>query len=196
LLEDLFSFCYRNKQNEIITSKPDFYDVIIKNHWMIFNNKNRSIPDQGWKIHLSSSYDKSLEFLSTVSGILFDLNLSWKIPYDANLLKGILLGYVNIELVGKFITIYNENEKQLNDSLRTLDKVIGTIEGAPPVVTDQKYNNNSCIFFRYGAFKNKFFIDQNGIKQPAIMDNNGQLVVDRRIPNEYKPEWIKDPIEF
>ncbi|MGE1164482.1 hypothetical protein ACQJ0Y_14535 [Peribacillus simplex] len=195
LEDNQFSLIYDIKKKELISKIPDFYEVIFKKHWVVFNNTQVPIPDQGWKIHLSYNVYESIEFLTNVSDVLFKLNLSWKIPKQAALLKGILLGYINDTLTGKFITIYPEDEEKFIISLSILDETIKNISQVPPVITDKKYKNSNCIFYRYGAFKNKVIYDEYGNKQSAIIDDRGKLVIDYRKPNFYKPPWINNPLE-
>ncbi|MER2129284.1 lanthionine synthetase LanC family protein [Solibacillus sp.] len=187
---------YMNKLNSIINTLPQGYNVNKNNHWVFFKSENNLLPNQGWKIHLSTNYWEAATLLDAVKDELFAMKLDWKIPSDASNLEKLLYADGNITSFGKFITIYPtciEEFKRVIEILR-----IKTIDfhDSPRILTDKRYKDSKVVHYRYGAFTSYEFIDEyTGVKNLGIKGPNGVLEKDERVPNKYKPDWVTDPFE-
>ncbi|WP_175616053.1 hypothetical protein [Piscibacillus halophilus] len=57
---------------------PTNYKLTESDHWATFQNKNKQIPEQGWKIHISSNYYDCIYNLREIYPILFNCGVAWK----------------------------------------------------------------------------------------------------------------------
>ena len=64
---------------------------------------------------------------------------------------------------------------------------------SPAVPYDRSLQQNSCIYYRYGAFGSLQIENPDGTRISAIKDKEGKLVPDRREPGEAVPKWVTNP---
>ncbi|HEX8249599.1 MAG TPA: protein kinase, partial [Pyrinomonadaceae bacterium] len=150
--------------------------------------------DQGWKIHISATIHTAKTVLEKVAPLLNDQKVFFKAPKSlmelGKLNSGMFYGYSQI---GKFITVYPRNEEEFVRLAETLHRL--TVGFAAPVIPfDLRYEEDSNVYYRYGAFKNLEIKEADGKLTPAIFDLNGNLVPDIRNNEKGKPEWISNPL--
>jgi hypothetical protein len=161
--------------------------------WRYSHTPNSEGSQQGWKLHISATILNACEVLEKVAPFLNSSDIRFKAPASLQLLSklnsGISFGYSQ---VGKFITVYPQNTDEaiwLADKLHKL--TLGDI--APSVPFDSQYCPNSCVYYRYGAFKYIETETANGVKVPAIRDLSGNLIPDLR--EQAVPAWLEDPFQ-
>jgi Protein kinase domain len=147
-------------------------------------------PEQGWKLHVAATILTANRVLDAVAPLLSNLGVLYKVPDSltelAKLNSGIPYGYCQI---GKFLTVYPRTTREALWLAATLDKKTRNL-AAPNIPFDSRYHPGSCVYYRYGAFKQ---IDVDGIAEGhAIRDPEGKLVPDVRDSPAY-PEWVSDP---
>ena len=96
--------------------------------------------------------------------------------------------------VGKFITIYPEDDAQAVRLAEELDRALVGLPG-PRIPSDRPLHPESLVHYRYGGFRDLAFTDDLGQSVPAIRDPDGNLVADRRPPAFEPPTWASDPFE-
>lgn len=151
-------------------------------------------PDQGWKIHISATIHTARKVLEKIAPLLGKQNILFKAPNSlmelGKINSGIFYGYSQI---GKFITVYPQDEKDFVRLSETLHRL--TLGFAAPVIPfDLRYEENSNVYYRYGAFSKFEIKEADGTLTPAIFDLNGHLVPDIRNNEKGKPEWISNPL--
>jgi serine/threonine protein kinase len=100
---------------------------------------------------------------------------------------GLYYGYTQI---GKLITIYPRSPEESVRLARQLHALIGH-SPAPIIPFDLRFQPDSCVYYRYGAFKRYEIESPNGARTPAIRDPEGNLIPDRR--SLAKPDWVVSP---
>lgn len=164
--------------------------------WLYFKPKGMSLPDQGWKIHLSVIPPQGMDMIKAVSRYLFECKLHWKVLNSFGHLVRCTFGNVPLPQTGKFITIYIENPIHLEEHLFHLHSLTSGFIG-PKIPTDKQFQKDSCVFFRYGAFKEIFFYDPYSFaKKYALYKKDGNLTEDKREPGFYKPSWVDLPFNL
>jgi serine/threonine protein kinase len=102
--------------------------------------------------------------------------------------SGVYYGYSQ---VGKCITVYPRNEKEAVLLARHLCKLTRGMS-APIIPFDLRVSPDSCVYYRYGAFKLVDIINTDGTRTPAIHDPDGNLVPDLRQTETAKPAWVPE----
>lgn len=155
---------------------PSDYHIVKNNLWIGFNH-NKPLPDQGWKIHLSFDASETTYLISRVVTFLFEKKVTFKLARTLNILVDINQGVYGPDMVGKAMTIYPINDIEFIELLNTLNNTWSTTK-APSVLNEPKLSENASVSFRYGDFKNKFFIDLNGELKRSVIDDRGARIQD------------------
>lgn len=151
--------------------------------YYIINSNNQSLPEFGWKIHISSVPLYAIETLQLVISLIKETNLEFKFIQNSELLQKTLHKSWPRENSGKFITIYPHSEEEFLQILNRLNSLKWP-NLFPFILSDRQYKK-SPIFYRYGRIKPK-----HGNK---ILGPNGSTFLDDPKPYFEMPNWIRDP---
>lgn len=166
---------------------------IVKNdsEWVYMLYNPSDLPEQGWKIHLTTEISEASLMLFKVSKYLIEKKISFK--YVSNVKKLIQKNskYAERSSSGKFITIYPQAESDFIELLEKLKELTDEFENGPYILNDQQWKLSN-VFFRYGGFK-KMVTNINGEKVDAIKDPDGKLIEDKRVPYYYLPKFVTEP---
>lgn len=159
--------------------------------WAFWMPPGASLPEQGWKVHISATLTTAEAVLETVSLYCHRHGLPFKHLRDRRILQATLSKDSDRRVSGKFITVYPISSTDLRSHLIRLDAAIGGLP-APYVLTDLRWNQGP-VFVRYGAFVRQF-IYHCGEDVPAIRDlATGVLVPDVRATGFHVPPWVQAP---
>jgi Protein kinase domain/Lanthionine synthetase C-like protein len=150
------------------------------------------VPEQGWKVHVSSSLANAQSVLAVVSSACADMDIPFKH----------LVGHRTFLLAhdkhatrvqsGKFCTLYPPTVECAWEVLRRLEADLSGISG-PFVLTDRRFGASECVSYRYGAFRGGVRVGADGTRIFTIAGADGQEIVDERRPEFYLPPGISDP---
>jgi serine/threonine protein kinase len=150
-------------------------------------------PSQGWKLHLSTLPISAAPLLEAVAEALIQRRVGWKVCLTIQQLIKTLTVPAPLSQIGKFITIYPQNEQQAIGLAALLHEKTRQFIG-PIVPTDHRYAEDSVVYYRYGGFELRSFYDpDSALKIPCIVTPDGRKVYDERIPGRYRPEWATNP---
>lgn len=159
--------------------------------WTVCTEPGITVPDQGWKVHVSASPDNAESLLDIVSPYCAEHLLMFKYINNRDILSRRGSKYGDRTASGKFITIYPPNTESLERTLRDLDELIGGTP-APYILSDLRWGKGP-LFVRYGGFVLKLARAENGALVPAIENPDGELVPDERRPSFRPPAWVTLP---
>ena len=145
---------------------PD--NLIINSNFTYVFSTNKSIPYQGWKIHISATLDNYQKILDSVTTICLTNDTPFKFINSTEKLFFIFSKKTSQTEIGKFITIYPENDQTFLYLLDVLYQEI-KYESGIQILTDQNYKQSEVIFYRYGLMNASV---KNG-QRPCLFDNNG-----------------------
>lgn len=175
------------------------YEIDIPHNWKI--NKNhpwtyiipptKNIPEQGWKIHISSVENISQQVINIVSKIAFEKEVYFKYITTPSAFRKINSKYADRASAGKFIVIYASNLNELESLLEILDSSLSNFPGGY-ILSDVKYKD-SPVYVRYGGFKEKIKIDNSGSEILCIENSQGDYIEDSRGPSLTIPDFVKIP---
>ena len=165
--------------------------------WHYIMNKKQvlQLPKQGWKIHITASLIDAQDLLNSIAIFLIQSNISFKFIPSFEKLKALNSKYANRAESGKFITIYPKSEQEFLGLLDKLKKITDGYQDGPYILNDKQWKKSN-VFFRYGAFKKMTYTDANGKIVNCIMDPDGNLIEDKRVPYYFLPDFVSEPKEI
>lgn len=180
-----------NETKFILPSLPQHWILKSDEHWTYCLLNNISLPNQGWKIHISSTTNSAQDTLEVVSSLLIKKNIIFK--FVANKLELALKNskYGERGSSGKFITIYPLNESEFIFLIVKLHEILKDLPKGPYILSDKRWLDGN-VYFRYGAFL-EMHITEGARKIPAIMNSSGKLIPDVRGVAYVVPDFIEEP---
>ncbi|QGX00619.1 protein kinase [Streptococcus ruminicola] len=158
--------CYENLLNQYcsLSNSED-------NHWA-YNMVREVKLEKGIKIHLSAHVLNAVVIAKMFFNFIETYNLKINFKILANL-KELALQNSSIygySQVGKFITIYPNNDEELIFLLNKLENLYRGIKGVD-IPSDFRYQLSEVVFYRYGEFiKKDDFIDKRDRKFPTDVE--------------------------
>ncbi|MBM0275210.1 class III lanthionine synthetase LanKC [Micromonospora tarensis] len=159
--------------------------------WLIYAPDGGSLPQQGWKIHVSAGLANAERVLDAVWNYCVPRGLSFKFLAGPRTLLMRNSKYAARAASGKFITVYPQDDAELELTCKELDELL-TGEPGPYILSDLRYGTGP-VYVRYGGFAARYCHSADGQVVPAIEDDSGALVPDRREPVFHVPSWITLP---
>jgi tRNA A-37 threonylcarbamoyl transferase component Bud32 len=151
---------------------------------------NLDLPEQGWKIHVSTTPDAAEEASRNLWDYCVRNSLAFKLLRSTGAVIQNNSKYWPRQASGKFCTIYPEPAR-LEEVVVALDGLLSHLPG-PFILSDIRYRSGP-VFVRYGAFLNLTLISDADERVPAIRDPQGRLVPDYRGPICRIPEFVEIP---
>ena len=170
---------------------PSGWSVRSDSTWRYLFPDEVNLPNQGWKIHLSSCPGEAQAMLDIVSGFLIGRKVAFKHLVSHGSLMRLNGKNANRSSSGKFITIYPETVEAFLDLLEILEDLLRDFHG-PYVLSDVKYGE-APVFFRYGGFRYLLKEGQDGISRLVIQRPDGSLLEDQRKPYFVLPDFVSVP---
>jgi tRNA A-37 threonylcarbamoyl transferase component Bud32 len=149
------------------------------------------LPDQGWKIHISSTPGNADQVLDIVWPFCVRNRIAFKYLRSGSAVLATNSKYWNRSGSGKFVTLYPVDDAQFAFLLQSLEPELRSYHG-PYILSDLRYCDGP-LFVRYGAFRPLWLIDEHGAKIPAIRTPDRQLVPDPRGPVFSIPDFAAVP---
>lgn len=180
----IFNFELLKKTGFTITHNED---------WIFCLQEDNFIPNQGWKIHITSDPFDFIDTVKVILPVLLQNHISFKIPSSWHKMLSLTSGASPLINNGKLITLYPSSQD--NQSLENISYELSNVLSNkifPQVFTDIQYKNTN-IFFRYGAFKKFFIFGDRDEKIYALFDSQNKLVADNRLLHESAPSFIETP---
>ena len=194
-INDDCDYYQRPKSNESLEFNVTCLDeswVINKDDsfWTMYFIPEIKMIEQGFKIHISTTYENATTTLNIVSKLLVELKIAFKHVKDKEALYTMYSKHGSRILSGKFITIY-PNEEEFVPLLKKLEDILIDQPKGPYILTDRRWKNSN-IYYRYGGFRS--LKDEKG--RYCIMNPKGELIVDKREPKFYLPDFVELPNEI
>lgn len=152
---------------------------------------NSQMPEQGWKIHISSSLVNCPEVLNITARVCSQQDVTFKFLKSREVALSQYAKYADRAQSGKFITIYPKDDAEF---IKLLGILSGKLKGisSPPILTDINVPGTP-VFFRYGAFIRLMMLDENGHHTPALRNPEGELIPDIRSTQFEMPDFVTPP---
>jgi len=116
----------------------------------------------------------------------------FKVAASAEHLAALNEGAGGLSQVGKFITVYPNDDRQAVRLAPALHEATKGLAG-PRIPSDRPLLPRSLVHYRYGGFGDAHVRSAIGELHPAISAPDGSLVPDRRLAVYGAPSWAVDP---
>lgn len=167
-------------------------DVEPSPNWIRVLSDRASPPTQGWKLHVSAAVFSAEAVLRRALPVLFAENASFKVVDSIRSLGHFNGGECGPSQVGKFITVYPNDEEQALRLAVALDQATRGLRG-PAIGSDRALAPRSLVHYRYGGFDVAYAQFASGAVLPSIRTPDGELVPDLRSTRYHAPPWVTDP---
>lgn len=159
--------------------------------WAVVRPSGVRIPDQGWKIHVSSCVETAEEVLETVISYCLHERVTFKFLRGLPILQVQNSKYAPRGSSGKFCTLYPVDDAELE---RCLDGLGGLLAGyrGPYILSDLRWQDGP-LYLRYGGFAERYCRNEAGERVLALAGADGRLVPDVRGAAFAVPAWAPVP---
>ncbi|GLZ33881.1 serine/threonine protein kinase [Lentzea sp. NBRC 105346] len=176
--------------SHVLPDLPDNWTQVDRNVWRHQHPNGVTLPNQGWKMHVSAGLDNAERVLKATYAYCVERRIPFKYLRTLSIVLARNSKYAPREGSGKLITIYPGDEAQLERICTELGEVLAGEHGAY-ILSDLRYGKGP-LYVRYGGFVEQW-LEVDGQQVLAIEDADGVLVPDKRKPVFSVPEWIKLP---
>jgi serine/threonine protein kinase len=171
---------------------PEGWQRREQDDWFTFSGPaTADLPPQGWKIHVSACMDNAPRVLDAVWDFCIPRGINFKFLQSSSALMARVSKYAPRGYSAKLVTIYPSDDAACEKILRELGEELDG-EPSPYILTDLRWGAGP-LYVRYGAFAQRYCVDENDRIVPAIADDTGKLVPDRRDPVFRVPPWVTLP---
>jgi hypothetical protein len=192
LFYDSMSGCDRSEPFDVARRPvPSGWERRPHNNWVVMNPVGASVPQQGWKVHVSACLDNAERILETVCDYCIPRRITFKFLATRHIVHLQNAKYAPRGSSGKFITIYPTDIDALGTILHDLGERLAG-EPGPYILSDLRWNEGP-LYVRYGGFALRHCLSARGERVPAIEDPSGALVPDRRDAVFCTPPWVTLP---
>ena len=160
--------------------------------WLWVHNDACEIPEQGWKLHVSATILSAGEVLRRVLPLLLAETTAFKVAATPRQIGVLNSGSGGLSQVGKFITVYPQDNSLAVCLATALDEATAGLRG-PAVPSDRPLRRGSLVHYRYGGFFHLGTQDGQGEVRLAIRTPSGELTPDERTSFYSPPAWAVDP---
>jgi tRNA A-37 threonylcarbamoyl transferase component Bud32 len=167
--------------------------IVLSGTWLHVRNERARCPEQGWKLHIAAGLSSATAVLQQALPLLLAEDVDFKLAASPADLAALNDGDGGLAQVGKFLTVYPNDDTQLVRLARILDDATRGLRG-PRIPSDRPLRPGSIVHYRYGGSGDRVMQTHLGEVVPALETPTGELVPDRRIPNYEPPSWTVDPL--
>lgn len=168
------------------------WQVAASGEWVKLRRRAFSLPEQGWKLHVSAGILSAPVILGRVIEVLREEHLAFKVVASFERLAALNEGRDGNSQVGKFITVYPRDDAQAVRLACSLHQATPGL-GGPRIPSDRRLRPGSLVHYRYGGFGALEVRTPLGETLPALRTPDGTLVPDRRESCATTPAWAPDP---
>lgn len=172
---------------------PSDWQISKSGIWFQCNPQGATLPQHGWKIHLTTTPIQAPAVLTTAARVLVKKGVPFKFACDRNMLLIVNRKRWARSGAGKFMTIYPRSKDEFINLLEDLHNALLGYNG-PYILSDKRYKDGSIVYYRYGGIVRESKVNFRGEEDLIITAPDGESVIDERSPYFTPPEWVADPI--
>jgi tRNA A-37 threonylcarbamoyl transferase component Bud32 len=160
--------------------------------WTHWGPSGLVLPDQGWKVHVSSSLVNAQPVLTVVATACADLGVAFK--HLAGRRMFVLMHDKHAARVqaGKFCALYPPTQQCALELMQRLSRELSGVSG-PFVLTDRRFGTSECVSYRYGGFRSRARVNSDGMQVHFLVGPDGTEIEDERRPEFHLPAGLSDP---
>ncbi len=184
-------------RDEVLSYLPESgWHVRRHDIWLQVDRFVHQVPEQGFKIHVSSIPDCAKELLGLVTRVCVARDISFKCTAGPELLEFQNGKNRDRGGGGKFITIYPPNHEAFLNLLETLYKeTAGKDFVGQYILSDRRYKDSKVLYYRYGGMRPRSRLTPDGFEVTVLTGPDGSEMRDQRQAFFSLPPWVEDPFE-
>lgn len=159
--------------------------------WTSYTPDGHLLPPHGWKVHIAATPHNIRDILGIVIGAAQDLALAFKSVRATDFAYAALSRWWPATQVGKLITVYPRDVDRAAEALTYLhgrtQSYVGTY-----ILTDRRYKDSLCLYYRYGAFTGQDRVLPDGTHERVLFKEGYEPWADRRAVGWRVPPWAID----
>ncbi|WP_306212831.1 class III lanthionine synthetase LanKC [Actinoplanes sp. RD1] len=175
----------------VTAALPEGWVRHVDTPWVGLHPPAVQLPEQGWKVHVSTTLEAAADRLATTWGYCRDNGIVLKFLRGPGRVMDANAKYAERGSSGKFITLYPLDETHCEKVLLDLEELLGGQPG-PYILSDRRWREGP-LFVRYGGFSPRHCHNDKGELTPAIARPDGTLVPDVREARFSVPDWVRLP---
>ncbi|MCU1255617.1 MAG: hypothetical protein JWM83_1916 [Candidatus Angelobacter sp.] len=180
--------------DHVTARAPEGWTVYRKGIWFHCSSPANSMPQQGWKIHISATPHSARQVLDRALDVLFRReDADFKFALDLRTLFLMNAKNWSRGASGKFMTIYPRDNQRFLDLIEELHKATAGCCG-PYILSDHRYRDSHVVFYRYGGMKLYDVLRVTGERTPMLVSPDGVEIPDQRLPYPVVPPWATPPL--
>ncbi|QIS14977.1 class IV lanthionine synthetase LanL [Nocardia arthritidis] len=168
------------------------WSVRVDEIWCLLRPPGYVQREQGWKLHLSCTPASAAEVLDRALDVLLRAGCQFKFASTPERVRELTGGRYTRGGAGKFITVYPDDDDRFRCLARELHEATAGLAG-PSILSDRPYRPGSLVHYRFGAFRGRQTLTNDGEYRYVIVAPGGELVEDRRDAWFEPPQWAESP---
>ncbi|UGQ13991.1 class IV lanthionine synthetase LanL [Yinghuangia sp. ASG 101] len=169
------------------------WSVRVDDLWCTATPRDRELPAQGWKIHVSTTTGSARAVLERVCGVVVPRTAAFKCVAGTELLRKLNSREADRSSSGKFITVYPHDDDAFVDLAEALDAATRGLAG-PGILTDRPVRPGGIVHYRYGGFSGHARLGNDGAYRAVLVAPDGTETEDSREAWFAPPAWARDPL--
>jgi class III lanthionine synthetase len=174
------------------TKTPTGWTATDHGMWRNWRAHDAAIPEEGWKVHISSQLGEAQNVLDAVAETCFSEGVSFKHIRGRLFFLAVHHKHGPRQQAGKFCVAYPRDEETAR---RLMDRLAARLRDAegPYILTDRRYRESRVVHYRWGSFMLRGRRRPDGRQDWLVRDGFGNDVLDERGPAFSLPDGITDP---
>ena len=170
---------------------PSDWEITESGPWQLFRAPGVSLPDAGWKVHVSMTPPDAFRVLGEVARICVQHGVCFKTLRGARLIRASHLKYTPASISGKVATVYATSTAAAS---AVVDDLARTLRGvAAPTFPRETNHPDAPLGIRWGSFVENWIEAPDGRTVPGLRGEIGAEEDDRtahtRLPPELRREF-------
>jgi tRNA A-37 threonylcarbamoyl transferase component Bud32 len=170
----------------------DDWTVQVGPLWCGVRPSGHTLPAQGWKIHLSATPLTVAAVLARAVPVLVARRCEFKFAADLATVRWLTSRGCARPAAGKVVTAYPRDDAEFRALVADLDAATGGLAG-PGILSDLRHRPDGVVHYRYGSFRQRLALDDDGLYRPMLTAPDGSHAEDRRVPWFTHPGWVDPP---
>ncbi|MFJ3788551.1 class III lanthionine synthetase LanKC [Kitasatospora sp. NPDC090091] len=150
-----------------------------------------ALPEHGWKIHVSAVPEDAAAALRAVAAEFHRTPFHFKCLRSTRLVRLGAARWWPPGQIGKVVVIYTHSAEQCRELLARLAGPLADVRG-PYVLTDRRYGESGCLYYRYGEFTSSGTVGADGTARSVLHGPDGRRWPDDRDPVYRRPPWVPE----
>lgn len=177
----------------LLDGTADQWRIHPREFWCSIIPADASLPEQGWKLHISATPTSARKILDRVVPVLVDSRIAFKFARTTESVQWLIGRECDRAQFGKFLTVYPADDAQFTAIADELDNVTKGLTG-PRIMSDRPYQPGSLVHYRYGGFGDRSELDNDGVLRYLLVAPDGTYIEDKREAWFTPPEWARCPL--